>query len=112
MSSRVISELVRQIIDKGSTKDLYRYFCIIKNESEKTKEAYEKVRYGINFIFDINDFFGGKFCVKQKQRLVIIGGNVDSLDLFYTEVEERESLMRRHLIESAELPEILKPVEA
>lgn len=67
-------------------------------ETKETKEVYKKARFGIRVRFDIHDYFNEIYTHKAKCAKVKIGGETYDREDFYTETEERETLIKNFLI--------------
>ena len=90
-------ELIESIM-RMDTKTRFRYFMRFENNKDKMwKEAFKKVRYGINTEFDIvKALIDGNVMYDEKNRKMLIGGkNGKSVDPAEYEIEmiRREALM-------------------
>lgn len=63
------------------------------------EEEYYKVRFGINVSFDINEFIHGELRNKRKRGVYKIGRTNVSAEDFWTELEERTTLIKKCLLE-------------
>ena len=96
-----IPQEVFDVITNGDLKVVYKHFRLLKEEL--TEQDFNKVRYGINYNFDINDFLLGNFTIKKKKREVMIVGEVINMKDFWTEIEDREDLMRSLIYQNVEI---------
>ena len=84
-------------------RDLWETFINLDSNHEY-EEVYDKVRYGIDVLFEIHDLWEetNQIVRKDKDRQVFIHGNVYTLSDFRSEKEERRRLMCKMILNSIE----------
>lgn len=90
-------ERVMQEIMRSDMETLYKHFRLLKNESKELEDEYRRVRFGIEYLFDIHDIFNGMFSIKQKSQLIIMNKISIPIIEWRTELENREDIMRECL---------------
>lgn len=109
---RLTDDILDRILT-GDIKELWKMFLTLYYDPDyKLYEEYMLVRYGQEkgIMFDINYYFqhteepSNKYLidVNYKTRKVQIGNRKYKLEDFWTEIERREALLRRVLIESTQ----------
>lgn len=78
-------------LDMNEAWSMFKIICT-------EKKTYNKVRYGLNIQFDINDYIKGRINIKRKRGLAIIQGKAYNIISFETELENREKQMKEWLI--------------
>lgn len=81
---------------------------LVRDMEEFDEESYKKARFGIRIKFDINEYTNKWIRVKTKKGIVLIRGKVYRSEDFWTEIEEREYLIKRWIIENIEDEEMAK----
>ena len=98
---------IKDLVSLG-LKEAYDVYNIEKLEKEELGEIYHKVRFGINLEFDIYDLFSNNYVVKEKKGIVIIGRRKYPMKDFFSEIENRNALIKKALIESIEDDDIVE----
>ena len=110
-------QLDEETIMKAELYELYkllrqRIYDDIPNEKE-LKEAIRQIRYGIDLEFDIHDYEIGNYTEKGKAGYIIIPDYPPkkkySIPDIHTEIEKREDLARKTLLDSIEDDDLIKP---
>ena len=94
---------------KMSLEEAYSLFLVERKNLETSedvgrddviiiKSTYKQARFGIKVQFDIHDYFNEIYWHKAKCSKVKIGGDTFYREEFYTEIEERETLIKGFLI--------------
>ena len=81
----------------------YQLFKQIELQEQKPKnysQLYEYVRYGIEEEFDIYSLFDNEFTPKTKSGEIIIEGRTIKKKDFNTEIENREALIKKTIIDN------------
>lgn len=73
---------------------------IFKTDIERNNIIYKKVRFGISIAFDINLYFKGFIIIKGKSGKVFIGNQTYTAIELFTELERRERIMKKWLLEN------------
>lgn len=87
-------------------EESWNYF---KTEINMTDTEYKKARFGINIRFDLNDYLKGRINIKSKSGKALIKGKSHDLEEFETEIEKRERLIKKWLLENCQEKEVAKP---
>lgn len=87
LSEDIVKELV-----SANLSELYNNF---KMYTQDEKELYVKVRFGIRLKFDLNYYMHNLYVYKPKNEYVVLKNGL-SFDFteFFTELDEREALLR------------------
>lgn len=73
------------------------------------KDVYQKVRFGISLMFDIYTEFNEFYLPKAKAGRINIENRTYELWEYFTELEERESLMKKFILDSGIETDIIAP---
>ena len=84
-------------IRKMSLEETWQMF---KSEVDIHSKIYEKIRFGVEVKFDINDYFANWFNVKPKTGTFFIRGEARKSENVFTELEIREKAMKQWLLEN------------
>ena len=85
---------------------LYKVFLLLKLEKD-LEEEYRKIRFGVDLKFDIYKYFGEDFVIKNKENIIIMDGKEFELGKFWSELENREAICRKAVMENMEDVDIL-----
>lgn len=97
-------------LDLESSYKLLNIQILEWDTTEKKKvEVYDKARYGIKLKFDIYNLFTKNYSEKVKSHSVIVEGKTHKLQDFYTEIEKRETLIKKTILDTLEEPELASP---
>lgn len=90
-------KLELEIVSMGM-EEAFKMFVL---KAERDSMEYLRARFGTNreYQFDIYDYFENNYSKKQKTGEIIIDNNVISKERFFTEIEEREKIIKRALLE-------------
>lgn len=88
-----------------SLEKAYKLFLLEKEnfepENVDIKDVHKKVRYGINLHFDVYKYFNNDFITrKAKRELIRIGKYWYDEKGMFTEIENREILLKKILIDN------------
>lgn len=99
-----IPQELMETIANAKPEWLWNQFCLLEGEIKDYDKIYKRVRYGIKIkdfeIFDLWRQESKAIIAKSKKREVIINGNIYKLTDYWTEEQERISLMRQTLYEN------------
>ena len=84
-------------------EEAWNYF---KSEANMNEEAYRKARFGVDIMFDINEYLLGYIRIKGKTGQVIHRATSYNTEDFFTELEMRERIIKEWLIENLTPDEI------
>ena len=101
-----MTEINMEIITM-SLKEAWELFKIIRNEDDT--DTYKKIRYGIDELFDINDYLKGRMIIKPKSGVALLRGKPMSLGTIDTELEKREKLMKQYINDNTQDVQITRP---
>lgn len=107
-----MEELNEIDIIKMSLLDAYRAFCMLEHDDQKParwNETYDKVRNGIEIPFDIYSVLDKETHRKAKNGILIVENKQMRLKDFNTEMEKRESLIKKTLKDTLYKPDIYGP---
>jgi len=84
---------------------------IDKNDKKKLNEAYWKARNGIKIEFDIYDLLALNYSEKANKGIIIMnkGKKWYNASEFYTEIEERETAIKKAIIDSIKEEDTIAP---
>lgn len=91
------------------TMALEQAWNTMKTEIEMTEREYKQARFGINIIFDINDYLKGRITIKAKTGKAFIRGKAHRLEEFETELEQRERIIKGWLLDNFGDEEVATP---
>lgn len=100
-------ETIRETIDL-TLEDAYKRFCVYKIDNKELEKSYQQIRWGIKIKFDIYTHFKNKIINKEKEGVVIIEGKSYANKDYYTELEEREALIKKEILEHVSVPNKIK----
>lgn len=86
----------------------YKAYTVLKLDEPELTKDYNKVRFGIKLRFDINNILTENYYIKGKAGTIWVEGNKYPLKDFYTEMEEREALIKKAILDSLEEPKLQK----
>lgn len=108
-----IPQDLQEKISEANAEWLWNQFILLEGELNNYKELYQKIRYGINIqefeIFDLWRPESKAIVVKPKSQQVSIHGKLYKLTDYWTEEQERISLMRKTLFENLASPSPIAP---
>lgn len=81
-----------------SLEQVWKVFLIEKGEDAKAESIYKEARFGSSVSFDMYDYLNGNIQTKPKSGHIIIRGKSMDLEKFWTELEEREKLIKKYLL--------------
>lgn len=99
------TELDEQIVMKMNTPELLNYIDIIDDMDLKTKD---KIRFGIKKKFDLVTFINGAYEYKSHRGKIRIRNEVLDESDVWTEIRERDTLMRKEIIKRIKDEEVTK----
>lgn len=82
---------------------------IRKEFKEEYKKIYQQARFGLTLKFDIYTEFNEFYAPKTKSGKINIEGRTYELWEYFTELEERESLMKKFILDSGIETDIIAP---
>ena len=90
--------------------DTYNYFVLeIEEDDAESKKVYQKARFGINIKFDIYYYVNGVIIEKHKAGYAIVMNKKVPLEDFWTELEQRNKIMKEYLVERIRPPAVSRP---
>lgn len=101
-----------EYIDKVMRMDIQAAYKLLASEAvdnEEVEEIKKLARRGILIRFDIYLYFENHYRIKPKGEAIIIGGLLIDIHDFWTEMEARESLIKRNLLALADDQDIIMP---
>lgn len=102
-------EFETDTILEANLEKAYIMYNILKEDKPEIKKYYEQIRYGTKIGFDLYEYLNENYYPKPKDGIIIIENkNILAKD-FYTELETREALIKKILLENSEKEEISKP---
>ena len=86
--------------------DAWNWFITLCDD--KGCDEYRQARFGVNtnIPFDIYDYFNGTVLIKSKRGKVYIRKHECSLTDFYTELEDREKIIKTWILDNTEEEDI------
>lgn len=95
---RISQENLNEVLNMP-LQNKYTFYNALKIDHKELNQYYELIRYGIKQKFDIHDVFEENIIIKPKQGIVRIRGNTLKLEMFRTELEQREALIVKAILE-------------
>lgn len=97
-----------ETILKLDLETTYKLHKILELEHPELKKNSDMIRNGINLEFDIYDILTKRFTEKPKQGLILIRGKECKLREFHTEMEQREALLKKGIIQATQEEETVE----
>lgn len=105
-----MEEDIRTLNVKESFLLLTQYMTEIE-DFEGLQEVYDTARFGIKLKFDLYDYIYENITMKGKTGKIIYRGRTIDLSNFWTELEARNILIKKWLIENTEEEGVIKSYE-
>lgn len=103
LTDDMISDILEQ--DLAGTWQRYKVLCI---DYEQLENEMRFIKYGYDLSFSLNDVLKHRYVEKPKQGLITIGKNTITLQDFEDELDKRESMMKKLIIDTVQTQKILK----
>lgn len=87
-------------LDLQTAYQLFKQIELQEDKPKNFRKIYEYVRYGIEIEFDIYSLFDNEFISKTKTGEIIIEGETIEKEAFNTEIENREALIKKTIIDN------------
>lgn len=106
-------DLIQEIL-QGDLQTLFKNYTTFMLDDSTLKKDYMKIRYGINITFDIMNYFNfmdlnkAPFKAYPKKNTISLYGKTIRLQEFWTEILDREAIIRKKLHEMLERDEVLE----
>lgn len=84
----------------------YEMFISEGDDGPSYNDVYQEARYGITLKFDIYEHLQGHIQVRNKTGKVFIRGKAYDSDEFYTELEQRNKVIKAWLEEHTQAPQL------
>lgn len=84
------------------TMDIRELYNLFIAEEEEKGETYQQARFGIDFRFDIYDYFNNAMKIKMKTGFMIYRGRTIQTKELWTELEKRKKVMIKWLEDNME----------
>ena len=82
---------------------------LFATEIDNQEEEYNTARFGIKIPFDIYYYLQNQITIKPKRGIAIIRGRTYLLEDLYTEIEERNKVIKEWLVENLTGDDIITP---
>lgn len=102
---------VRTLNVKEAFLTLTQYMAEEEGTFNDIEDVYHKARFGINLKFDIYDYINEMINIKSKTGKIIYRGRTLDISDFWTELETRNILIKKWLIENTEEEGVIKSYE-